>query len=224
MNERNLTQKLTAVLLWFYFVTVALAGVYYNWQYAREHGFARWLLLGEGEPSGKAFFWPYFAFDAYRIEEPRRSAVRAFVEVTMAGTIMASISTRWRATPFKDVPDSEYKEYKKMEKKVLEGGPKVDVNVLNQIYPELGTRFRDQFLRSFQLFKEYGDIYGMSLDRSEAPGLAALPPDDLKKRLDPDLLRGMQEATNLLKSYQDWFREKQSELLPVLKLYWPTDR
>lgn len=42
----------------------AIAGIffvpYYNWQYAREHGFMSWLFLGEIIATGKALAWPYF--------------------------------------------------------------------------------------------------------------------------------------------------------------------
>ncbi len=44
---------------------IAVSGMfvpYYNWQYAREHGFAKWLAFGEIIPTYKALAWPYFEF------------------------------------------------------------------------------------------------------------------------------------------------------------------
>jgi hypothetical protein len=40
---------------------------YYNWQYAREHGFIEWLFFGEIISSTKAFAWPYYVFSNYYI-------------------------------------------------------------------------------------------------------------------------------------------------------------
>jgi hypothetical protein len=37
---------------------------YYNWQYAKENGFTKWLFLGEMVATGKAVIWPYFEFIA----------------------------------------------------------------------------------------------------------------------------------------------------------------
>jgi hypothetical protein len=34
---------------------------YYNWQYAKAHGFADWLFFGEFTATFKALGWPYFA-------------------------------------------------------------------------------------------------------------------------------------------------------------------
>jgi hypothetical protein len=45
-------------------VYLALAGFiftpYFNWQYAKEHGFVSWLFFGEIVPTLKALFWPFF--------------------------------------------------------------------------------------------------------------------------------------------------------------------
>ncbi len=35
---------------------------YYNWQYAKNNGFASWLFFGEIVATAKAFAWPYFLF------------------------------------------------------------------------------------------------------------------------------------------------------------------
>jgi hypothetical protein len=39
---------------------------YYNWQYAKDHGFVSWLLFGQIAPTAKALVWPYFVFFADR--------------------------------------------------------------------------------------------------------------------------------------------------------------
>ncbi|MEO2031099.1 MAG: hypothetical protein ABGZ35_03335, partial [Planctomycetaceae bacterium] len=35
--------------------------MYFNWQYANNHGFVSWLFLGGVTSTAKAFAWPYFA-------------------------------------------------------------------------------------------------------------------------------------------------------------------
>jgi hypothetical protein len=59
-SEDSALSKVLANLLSLYMLTVCFAGAYFNWQYAREHGFVPWLLMGEMVPSAKAMVWPYF--------------------------------------------------------------------------------------------------------------------------------------------------------------------
>src|SRR5690242_2643510 len=48
------------VLVVAYFIGAILSGAYFNWTYARDHGFLKWLLLGQIVPTMKAAAWPYF--------------------------------------------------------------------------------------------------------------------------------------------------------------------
>jgi hypothetical protein len=43
-----------------YLLGVMLSIPYYNWRYARDHGFLSWLFLGEIVPTIEAPLWPYF--------------------------------------------------------------------------------------------------------------------------------------------------------------------
>lgn len=44
---------------------------YYNWRYANEHGFVKWLFFGEVIATAKSVIWPYFVF----IAPPKSSAI-----------------------------------------------------------------------------------------------------------------------------------------------------
>lgn len=54
----------TSVLTVVFCIYFAIAGFiftpYYNWQYAKDHGFVNWIFLGEVVPTLKAMVWPYF--------------------------------------------------------------------------------------------------------------------------------------------------------------------
>lgn len=58
----NVLKGIGVVLFAAYFIGTTLALPYYNWQYARDHGFVKWLLLGNIVPTAKALAWPYFMF------------------------------------------------------------------------------------------------------------------------------------------------------------------
>lgn len=48
------------VFLFIYSLGVCLSLVYFNLEYAREHGFVDWLLLGQVIPCLKSTIWPYY--------------------------------------------------------------------------------------------------------------------------------------------------------------------
>lgn len=58
-----------SVLLIYFWGSFLIAAPYYNWQYAKTHGFMDWLLFGEVVSTIKAFGWPYHLYIARQQEE-----------------------------------------------------------------------------------------------------------------------------------------------------------
>jgi len=81
MNEKKPLKELAALALSFYMLSVGLAVPYFNWQYAKRHGFASWLMLGEVVATAQALVWPYYALagreDAPRCTEAEKEAIRS---------------------------------------------------------------------------------------------------------------------------------------------------
>ena len=49
-----------AGVLGLYFLSLTVITPYYNWNYAKEHGFIKWLCLGEIVATLESIAWPYF--------------------------------------------------------------------------------------------------------------------------------------------------------------------
>ena len=49
-------------LIFIYLWLNGIFTLYFNWQYAQEHGFASWLMFGEIIATAEGFVWPYFLF------------------------------------------------------------------------------------------------------------------------------------------------------------------
>ncbi len=49
-------------LIAVYGLSVLIATPYYNWKWARTHGFASWLFFGELVATAQALVWPAYAF------------------------------------------------------------------------------------------------------------------------------------------------------------------
>jgi hypothetical protein len=61
MQQRGKNASLLVSVVYLYMITVMFALPYYNWRYATENGFLKWLLWGETVPTAKALIWPYYA-------------------------------------------------------------------------------------------------------------------------------------------------------------------
>jgi hypothetical protein len=56
----RVVQTLVGFVVVAYMIGLTVSGTYFNWTYARDNGFVRWLFLGELVSTAKAFVWPYF--------------------------------------------------------------------------------------------------------------------------------------------------------------------
>ena len=61
-RERKAMEKILMFLLIAYGISVAIFGLYYNYEYALTHGFLAWLFFGEIIATLKSLVWPLFEF------------------------------------------------------------------------------------------------------------------------------------------------------------------
>jgi len=43
-----------------YFIGILISSLYFNWEYAKTHGFLKWLFFGEIVATLKGFLWPIY--------------------------------------------------------------------------------------------------------------------------------------------------------------------
>lgn len=80
---RALVGRILTVPACLYIFASMLAVPYFNWQYAQQHGFVRWLFLGEFVATAKGFAWPYFVarrFSAVEWKAQKEDNVRLVAE------------------------------------------------------------------------------------------------------------------------------------------------
>lgn len=62
---KNVWQNILVWIVGLYcMVTFVFFTPYYNWNYAKTHGFLKWLLFGEVVATAKAAVWPYYIFSS----------------------------------------------------------------------------------------------------------------------------------------------------------------
>ncbi|MBM4277216.1 MAG: hypothetical protein FJ130_04940 [Deltaproteobacteria bacterium] len=58
--NKLLTKFVLTPLYYVYFIGLMISAVFFNWRYAQENGFFKWLLLGEIVPTIQSTIWPYY--------------------------------------------------------------------------------------------------------------------------------------------------------------------
>lgn len=61
-SESGAFGKIATGLMYAYVIGIVLAMPYYNWIYARDHGFLKWVFFGEIVATVKAVIWPVWFF------------------------------------------------------------------------------------------------------------------------------------------------------------------
>lgn len=59
------------ILIGYIVVAIFIATPVFNWGYARDNGFVKWILLGEVVATAKAIVWPYFLLTSSSGDIPR---------------------------------------------------------------------------------------------------------------------------------------------------------
>jgi len=172
--------KLLSWIFGLYIIGIGLSGIYFNWQYAQDHGFVQWLFLGEIVPTAKAFIWPYYASRAAdtaqgnratSAEEPPRSSDSAkptIVGLTRHQTVRAEAKSLLLSLGYSQqasyllmedvhlnlLEHPKLKQIIALREQALEAAKSVDIEILESIYPGLGVHFRDEFMVGVASFLE----------------------------------------------------------------------
>jgi len=61
---KKIITSFLGTMIGIYFLSVAVFALYFNWQYAKHHGFMKWVFFGEIAATAKSVVWPYYIFIA----------------------------------------------------------------------------------------------------------------------------------------------------------------
>ncbi len=189
-------QSAFLIAFWLYFAVTGLIFLpYYNWQYAREHGFASWLFLGELAASAKALGWPYFAFaqtsknlhgDTFHDWTALEKANSKHFLLSIQADLQSIQLSRDRAN--KDLSPSERSEILTLRETALREARLIAPATLHKIHPDLQRHLTTEYIPGLEnrirhLRSPAGD------EQAERKGLA------------------------LLDSWADWFNANRDDIL-----------
>ena len=135
-----------------YMLGASVAVLNFNWRYARDHGFVKWILLGEIVPTAKAFIWPYFAFFSPHIpswsDEEKQNATHFVLSLDASRSATNLLNL---GPAYSSIPPATIAEVLRLRKFALEEAKLVRDKVLEKALSGMSRPFRDKYQRSLEL-------------------------------------------------------------------------
>ena len=144
---KKIKSSIVTALIYIYIIPMFFFVPYYNWKYAKDKGFVKWVLLGEVVATAKAFAWPYYTF----FDKPKVSHVSHFTKSLEYAIKSTEIANKNDGLYIKG-DDSDMKLHIDLKRKALKEARKVDIEKLNKDHPNLGNHFRDEYMEGLHLY------------------------------------------------------------------------
>lgn len=185
------------IALYIYLMGIPISAIYFNYQYARQHGFVEWLFFGEIVPTLKAPIWPYFAFagtassdeDSPRIKAEWESFKRS---IRLRNEAVNALDPPLAGTKSWVIPKETMDATRTKFREALSEANSVSDDLLDKIHPDLRTHYREEFTKAIEL-----QLHGLSEDMS----------DDYQK------------GSLLSLKFGEWYEKHQSDLRNAEKLF-----
>lgn len=163
MKKDSMLGALWTGCVYAYLLGVGISGVYFNWQYAQENGFLKWLFFGELIPTVQGTIWPYYAIKHFsspdssqRVTDSARKELAEFRDsIVMRNQAFHLISRPDDATgPTYTVPKEDHDLALGLLRKSLDKSHNVSDASLSLLDAELPNHYRNEFQRGLELYLE----------------------------------------------------------------------
>ena len=162
-KPKHLVRIVGRSLLYVWMFGIMVSAPYFNWCYARDHGFTNWLLFGEIVPTFQSMAWPYYVF----VDDSSESANPHEVHYTPSGWTKYQLANLQHLGKSLDAFGQAHKLIKadlqrgktrqnaelvnSYMRVALAEGRQVDAEVIAKLHPELPPQF-ERLLSCLQLF------------------------------------------------------------------------
>jgi len=62
---RSILGSILSIAISIYIMAASICGLWFNYDYAKKHGFVEWFFFGEVVATAKAIVWPYYVYKGY---------------------------------------------------------------------------------------------------------------------------------------------------------------
>ncbi|MDA8137366.1 MAG: hypothetical protein M0036_01830 [Desulfobacteraceae bacterium] len=149
---KKIFKNIMTGLVGLYLISLTLITPYYNYQYAKEHGFINWLIFGEIVATIKSAVWPYYAFfsdedsfaghpDEHHYANSKKASDEALKIVVKSGDITRlSVENRNKAADLLGLAITEANQ--------------VQSGYLQKVHPEFSAIYEKNYIHSISLLIE----------------------------------------------------------------------
>lgn len=132
------------LFIWIYFGGVLIFVPYYNFQYAKNNSFIKWVFLGEIIPTFKGIAWPYFSF--YSNSNKIGEHINRSIEYCNEATKIVN-----KGEAFSKLKPEEAKRLLELLEKAYEEAKLADIDEMNRHFEKFGDEYRDKFMAGLSL-------------------------------------------------------------------------
>jgi hypothetical protein len=154
----KLFRWLAVAIFWIYLIGVMVSAPVYNWKYANENGFFRWLMLGEIIATSKSIIWPYFLINnsnnttTNKPKEWNKIEIDDFRHMLKSRDFDVSAAQIGRSFgPNTNKSSSEFIKYVELKQNALIEAGMVKEATLDKMYPGLSDKYKNTYIKSIQM-------------------------------------------------------------------------
>ncbi|MFC1479164.1 hypothetical protein ACFL6F_01070 [Planctomycetota bacterium] len=151
---KNILIYILNTVFMLYFMSLMIMIPYFNWCYARDKGFVKWLFLGEIVATGKGIAWPFFVSSLNK----DNSSGWTEDEIDNAKHIISSFKADIEALNLQPegankyiLSEEEANNILKLTRIALLEAEMVKDNILRKAHPELESNFRNLYQKSLEI-------------------------------------------------------------------------
>jgi hypothetical protein len=129
-------------------LSLMIAAPLFNWRYARQHGFGKWLAFGEFIATAQAAIWPYYALTGSGSD--RRNSLEARSNLHFDNSASDCVAAMKLLGQFgvMSLPTNESSNVVMMLRAAVTEASLVDDSYLRRAHPEMVKRYREDYAAS----------------------------------------------------------------------------
>ncbi len=158
---KSIKKALTLILptiVYVYFIGWVFAIPYYNYQYANNNGFMKWVFFGEVVATYESMGWPYDAYQHNFGKRTKALSTEAEKELTFFNLSIESISKANNITnngkAWEVIPDEDIEKIKFHLQEALSASEFVSSKSLKKLHKKLPIMYETKFRRGLKLMIE----------------------------------------------------------------------
>lgn len=140
--------------LFIYISLTPISVLYFNWQFAREHGFVRWLAYGDFVATVQGAIWPYYVVAGWNQSggQSRIGDLQHYLNSQKACNEAMKLIIRFGGT--QELPEKEKSDVIQLLRAAVTEADAVHSGYLDRVHPEFLRRYQQEYIPALRVLAE----------------------------------------------------------------------